>query len=121
MDWWLSLGSLAGVLLLAAVAHLLRLGSTDPLDEMTARRAAESDRPGLVVEAVALSMSRRAALVRARDGGLILVKRHGVHLATRLVAALPEVPASGASVMVDAGDRRFGGDRFDAEALARLA
>jgi len=79
-------GSLAAVLLLAAAAHLLRLGGDARIaDEAQAMAIAADADAGFDPVAAAVDRAGMAALVRGTDGRHMLIRRHGSMFATRIL------------------------------------
>ncbi|MBA2921141.1 hypothetical protein GON01_15720 [Sphingomonas sp. MAH-20] len=77
MSWTLLAGSLAGVLGLALVAKLLRLGGAELASEDEAMAIAEAERPGFVAVSAVLAEDRQSAVVTGTDGEQVRLRRHG--------------------------------------------
>jgi len=99
--------SVVGVLGLALVARLLRLGEAKIKSEEDACDRAEQLLAGFEARRAIVSRDGNAALV-AGNGTVALLKRHGAQVAARrYVPPLPltDVPEG---IRVDTGERRFG-------------
>ena len=107
MSIFLLLGSVLGVLGLAAAAYLLRLGGGE-LTEAEAGRMAEDALPGFVASEAVLSRDGRAALVLGAAGDAALLKLHGVHVAARRVVRPVRVERLEEGLRVESGERMFG-------------
>ena len=108
MKWTLWLGSLAGVLALAAIAWAIGLGRSDPLtaDEVTERLF--HDYGPLALRTLLLSQDGRAALAFAHDGRIFAVKAHGVGVASRELLRPLLATEEGDTLVIDPRDRPFG-------------
>jgi hypothetical protein len=107
MNWLQLAFSLAGVLGLAAVARLLRLGESRIGDAVQARRIAEDMLAGFEARRAIVSVDGNAAIV-AGNGTIAVLKRHGAHVAARrLLPPLALRPAV-EGVQVETGERLFG-------------
>jgi hypothetical protein len=104
---FLLLGSVLGVLGLAAAAYLLRLGGGE-LPEAEAGRMAEEALPGFVAREAVLSRDGRAALVLGGAGDAALLKLHGVHVAARKIVRPVRVERLEEGLRVESGERMFG-------------
>lgn len=79
-------GSLLAILALAWVAHRMKLGGDTRIrDEAHARELADDAICGFAAEEVALDRGRIGALLRDRQGRVMLIRRHGSHFAARLL------------------------------------
>ena len=108
MNWLLLGGSLVAIIALAATAHLLGLGKREPLtSDEAAERARFELAPASVVETF-VGDDAMAALVRMDDGRLLLVRRHGNALASRLLTPPLAIRETAAGVVVDPADPMFG-------------
>lgn len=109
MNWWSLAGSLAAILLLAAVAWRLRLGGDGRIETPEAAAdAADHQLSDFVTGSAVVGVDGLAALAVDRTGARVaVVKRHGARLAVREVgwAALRSTPDG---VLVETGERRFG-------------
>ena len=107
MNWLQLAGSLAGVLGLAGVARLLRLGESRIGDADQARRIAEDMLAGFEARRALVSGDGNAAIV-AGNGTIAVLKRHGAQVAARrLLPPLVLRPAV-EGVQVETGERLFG-------------
>lgn len=79
MSWLLLGGSLAGVLGLALIAHLLGLGGARLADEAEAMAIAEEERPGFRAVGAVLDDDGESATVSGEDGHSLRLRRHGAH------------------------------------------
>ena len=105
-------GSITGVLVLVLIAWWLGLGGGAIAGEAGACQAAEDSQFGFVAEAAIVSADGKAALVRGRDGTLLLLKVHGANLAARRLAPPLRVTAIEDGVLVATGERMFGDVRL---------
>lgn len=116
--------SLAAILILAGLAHWLRLGRDARIDSPEeAAAAAEAALAGFEVADVVLGADGAGALAVGVDGRLAAVKRHGARAAVRETSWAAVRPTTGGSI-VDTGERRFGTVMLagvDALDLRRLA
>jgi hypothetical protein len=119
MEWGLLAGSLAGVLLLAAVARLLGLGDGAIAGEAEACAAAADAVSGFLPQSALVSTDRRAALVLGADGGVVVLKQHGVHVAARRLARPLTASPDEHGVMIATGERMFGDVRLRLAAADR--
>ena len=112
MDWFVLGGSITGVLVLVLIARWLGLGGGAIGGEAEACQAAEDNQFGFVAETAIVSADGRAALVRGRDGTVLLLKVHGANLAARRLA--PPLPLTSVpdGVVVETGERMFGDVRL---------
>lgn len=107
MSWTQLAISLAGVLGLASVARLLRLGESRIGSDEDAKRIAEQALAGFIARGALVSRDGGAALV-AGNGAIAVLKRHGAQVAARrLLPPLALRPAV-EGVTVDTGERLFG-------------
>ena len=112
MDILILTGSIAGVVALVLVAWWLGLGGGAIGGEAEACQAAEDNQFGFVAEAAIVSVDGKAALVRGRDGTILLLKVHGANLAARKLAPPLRVTATEDGVVVATGERMFGNVRL---------
>ena len=108
MTYLILAGSIAGVLVLVLIAWWLGLGGGAIGGEAEACRAAEDSQFGFVAEAAIVAADGQAAVVRGRDGSVLLLKVHGAHLAARRLAPLLRFTPVPDGVMVATGERMFG-------------
>lgn len=107
MSWQQIAISIAGVLGLAAVARLMRLGESRIANADNAAERAEALLAGFVARRAIVSHDGNAALV-AGNGAIAILKRHGAHVAARRLIPplrLTEIPEG---VRVETGERLFG-------------
>ncbi|MCJ8156288.1 hypothetical protein [Sphingomonas sp. LaA6.9] len=84
MNWLLLAGSLAGVLGLAFVARLLGLGEEARIvNPEHALAVADEVDSGFEPVAVVVDRAGYAALLRDREGRLLLIRAHGAHFVGR--------------------------------------
>ena len=103
------LGSLAAILLLAAIARGFRLGPAPALkDESDARRAADEAVDGFAPLEIALDAQGRGAVMSDAQGRILLLRPHGTHFAGRLLTARAKAWVEGETLVVDTAERRFG-------------
>ena len=119
MNWLLLLGSVAGVIALAVIARMLRLGGVTIGGEGEARAFAELNHVDFEAEESFVSHDGAAALVRGRDGSFVLLKAHGAQIATRRVMPPLEAEATGEGVRIATGERMFGAVRLQLPPEAR--
>ncbi len=101
--------SLLAILLLAGLAHWLRLGGDVRIrDEDHARDIAREALFGFEAVAVALDRARIGALLRDGDGRQMLIRRHGVRFVGRLLSPGIEARLDQNFLTLGAGDRFFG-------------
>jgi hypothetical protein len=104
----LLLGSIFGVLGLAAAAYWLGLGGGGLPDAAEVARIAEEALPGFVAAETVLSGDGRAALVLGQAGDAALLKLHGTHVAARRLAPPIRVERAEPGLRVESGERMFG-------------
>ena len=109
MNWLQLGGSLAAILMLAAVAWWLRLGRDGRIGSPEeAADAADHALPGFVTAGAVVGADGMAALAVDRGGERVAVcKRHGARLAVREVG-WPALRSTEKGVVVETGERRFG-------------
>ena len=108
------LGSLAAILVLAAIARGFRLGPAPALkDESEARRAADEAVDGFAPLEIALDAQGRGAVLSDEQGRILLLRPHGTHFAGRLLTSRAAAHVEGESLVVDTAERRFGAARLD--------
>jgi hypothetical protein len=99
--------SIVGVLGLALVARLLRLGESRITGPDNAAERAEALLAGFIARRAIVSHDGNAALV-AGNGAIAVLKRHGAQVAARRLVPplkLTDIPEG---VRVDTGERQFG-------------
>ena len=104
----LLIGSILGVIGLAAIAYWLGLGGGAIADAEEARRIAEDALPGFEGSEAFLSADGRAALVFGRDGDVALLKQHGTQPAARRLDRPFEVQSLDDGLHVDSGEHMCG-------------
>ncbi|MGN6375709.1 MAG: hypothetical protein ACTHMG_09150 [Sphingomonas sp.] len=116
MNWLYLAGSLAAILILAALAWALKLGRAGneaAIEEPDmATEAAEQALAGFHALGALVGEDRASALVAGRSGRVAVIKRHGARLAVREVR-WGQVRATHDGLLVETGDRRFGAVRVD--------
>lgn len=108
MNWLVLAGSVAGVIGLAVIARMLRLGGVAISGEAEARAFAELNHVGFEAEEAFVSADGASALVRGRDGSFVLLKAHGAQMASRRAMAPLRIEATGEGVRIATGERMFG-------------
>jgi len=107
-------GSVAAVLLLTWLAHALGLGGDVRLrDEATARRLADNAITGFEPVSVTLDRGGIGALLRDAEGRVMLLRRHGVHFAARLLDSHTGVRLDRNFLTLSTDDRWFGAVTLD--------
>jgi len=108
MKLGLLLGSLLGVLALAALAKLIGLGRREPLTADEVARRLAYDYGPLALRTLLLSQDAKAALAFAHDGRVFVVKAHGVELASRELERPLLATEEQDTLIIDPRDRWFG-------------
>jgi len=108
MKWPLLLGSLVGVLALAALAWAIGLGRRDPLTADEVAERLEQDYGPLAIRTLFLSQDAKAALAFAHDGRVFAVKAHGVDMASRELQRPLLASEEQDTLIIDPRDRWFG-------------
>ncbi len=102
-------GSLIAIFLLAGLAKLLGLGGQPRLKTAEqVQQAASEVADGFVAESYALDTAGAGAILRDRQGVVMVIKRHGNQFAGRVLDARAAIAVSGQDVTVDPADARFG-------------
>jgi hypothetical protein len=104
----LLLGSVLGVLGLAAAAYVLGLGGGGLPDAAEVSRTAEEALPGFVARETMVSSDGRAALVLGEADDVALLKLHGVHVVVRRVGRPVRIERLDEGLRVESGERMFG-------------
>jgi len=114
-------GSIAAVLLLAAIAWKLGLGGDVRLrDEAEARRLGQAAIWGFDAVEVALDRAGIGALLRDAQGRVMLVRRHGVHFVARLIESDAGIRLDHNFLTISAGEPSFGAVTLDLGAKAQV-
>ena len=107
-------GSLAAILVLAWFARRLGLGGDPRLrDPEEARRLAEEALCGFEATDVAVDRAGIGALLRDRDGRVMLLRRHGARWAARLLDGHEGVRLDRTFLTVATAERSFGAITLD--------
>jgi hypothetical protein len=107
-------GSLAAILMLAAIAWKLRLGGDARLhDSDQARALAEDALCGFDAAEIAIDRAGMAALLRDSAGRVMLIRRHGAHWAARLLDGSAHARLDRNLLTVASGETRFGSVTLD--------
>jgi len=102
-------GSLAAVLLLAAMAWKLGLGGDVRIrNEDEARRLAREAIWGFEAAEVGLDRAGIGALLRDYTGRIMLLRRHGAHFAARLLDSHEGIRLDRNFLVISTGERAFG-------------
>ena len=102
-------GSLVAILALAFIAWKLKLGGDLRIrDGGHARELADEAVCGFDPTEVAIDRAGYAALLRDRDGRVLLLRRHGAHFAGRLLDSHAQSRLDRNFLTVGTSDRRFG-------------
>ena len=107
-------GSLLAILLIAWLAHRLKLGGDARIrSEEEARALAEEAMFGFQPVEVAIDRAGMGALLRDQAGRIMLLRRHGSHFAGRLIDSHVHIRLDRNSLTLATSDRRFGSVTFD--------
>lgn len=102
-------GSLIAIFALAGLAWKLGLGGDLRIrDEAQARELAEEAVCGFDAVEVAIDRSGHAALLRGRDGRVLLLRRHGAHFAARVLTDHTHARLDRQLLVVGTAEKRFG-------------
>ena len=114
-------GSLAAILLLAWLASRLQLGGDARLrDPDEARRLAEEAVDGFEAEAVGLDRAGIGALLRDRQGRVMLLRRHGARWVARLLDGHAGVRLDRNFLTIAPAEKGFGSLTLDLGAEAQV-
>lgn len=103
------LASLLAILVLAWIAHKLRLGGDARiLGEDQARALADAALCGFDPAEMAIDRAGIGAIFRDRQGRVLLVRRHGSHFAARQITSHAGVRLDGRFLTLSTDDRQFG-------------
>jgi hypothetical protein len=107
-------GSLLAVLLLWALAHTFGLGGDVRIrDEDHARRLAHEAEWGFDCVEVGLDRAGIGALIRDSQGRVMLLRRHGVHFAARLIESHQGIRLNQNFITIPPCGPRFAGLTLD--------
>lgn len=107
-------GSLVAILVLAWVAHRLRLGGDARIrSEDDARALADEAIHGFDPVEIAIDRAGMGALCRDRNGRVLLLRRHGSHFASRLLDSHAHARLNRSFLTLATSDRTFGSVTFD--------
>lgn len=115
MDFLIQLGgSLVAILMLAWIAHRLRLGGDARIrSEDEARALADEAIHGFDPVEIALDRAGMGALCRDAQGRVLLLRRHGSHFASRLLDSHAHARLDRGFLTLATSDRTFGSVTFD--------
>ena len=106
-------GSLIAILLLAALAVVLKLGGKPVLkDDAAIARAANEAEDGFETARCSLSRKGDAALARDANGRILAIKRHGNKFAGRVLTGSAQAREEVDALIVDPGEVQFGSVRL---------
>lgn len=107
-------GSLLAILVLAWIAHRLRLGGDTRIrSEGEARALADEAIHGFDPIDVAIDKAGMGALCRDAQGRVLLLRRHGSHFASRLLDSHAHARLDRGFLTLATSDRTFGSVTFD--------
>lgn len=107
-------GSLIAILVLAWIAHRLRLGGDVRIrSEDEARALADEAIHGFEPVEIAIDKAGMGALCRDDEGRVLLLRRHGSHWASRLLDSHAHTRLDHGFLTLATADRRFGSVTFD--------
>ena len=110
------LGSLAAILVLAALAWRLKLGPAPTLDtDEAAARAADEAVSGFDPVEIGRDAEGGGALLRDARGRILLLRPHGSHFAGRLLTSRASAWVDDKSLVVDTQEKRYGSARLSLE------
>ena len=116
-----SIGSLIAILLVHAFIRSRRLGEDVRIaSEAEARALAEQAHIGFAAVEVALDRARIGALLRGRDGEVMLVRRHGARFAARQLTSHAGVRLDQEFLTLSTDDPHFGSVTLDLGADAQV-
>ncbi|HEU4821345.1 MAG TPA: hypothetical protein VFS87_09330 [Qipengyuania sp.] len=115
MDFLIQLGgSLVAILMLAWIAHRLRLGGDARIrSEEDARVLAGEAIHGFDPVEIAIDKAGMGALCRDAQGRVLLLRRHGSHFASRLLDSHAHARLDQGFLTLATSDRTFGSVTFD--------
>lgn len=107
-------GSLVAILVLAGIAHRLKLGGDARIrSEDEARSLADEAIHGFEPVEIAIDRAGMGALCRDAQGRVLLLRRHGSHWASRLLDSHAHARLDRSFLTLATADRRFGSVTFD--------
>lgn len=107
-------GSLIAILVLAWIAHRLKLGGDARIrSEDEARALADEALHGFEPVDIAIDKAGMGALCRDAEGRVMLLRRHGSHWASRLLDSHAHARLDRTFLTLATSDRRFGSVTFD--------
>ena len=107
-------GSLVAILVLAWIAHRLRLGGDARIrSEEEARALADEAIQGFAPVEIAIDRAGMGALCRDGAGRVLLLRRHGSHWASRLLDSHAHARLDRSLLTLATADRLFGSVTFD--------
>ncbi len=107
-------GSLVAILVLAWLAHRLRLGGDARIrSEEEARALADEALHGFEPVEIAIDKAGMGALCRDAAGRVLLLRRHGSHFASRLLDSHAHTRLDRSFLTLATSDRSFGSITFD--------
>lgn len=102
-------GSLLAIFALAGLAWKLGLGGDLRIrDEAHARELAEEAVCGFDAQETAVDRSGHAALLRGGDGRVLLLRRHGAHMAARVLTDHAHARLDRELLVIGTAERLFG-------------
>lgn len=114
-------GSLLAILALAWAAHRMNLGGDTRIrDDAHARALADDAICGFVAEDVVIDRGRIGALLRDKDGRVMLLRRHGSHFAARLLDGHTNTRLDRNFLTLATREKRFGSVTLDLGDAAQL-
>lgn len=107
-------GSLIAILVLAWIAHRLKLGGDSRIrSEDEARALADEAIHGFEPTEIAIDKAGMGALCRDAEGRVMLLRRHGSHWASRLLDSHAHARLDRTFLTLATADKRFGSVTFD--------
>ena len=107
-------GSLIAILVLAWIAHRLKLGGDARIrSEDEARALADEAIHGFAPVEIAIDRAGMGALCRDAQGRVLLRRRHGSHWASRLIDSHAHTRLDRSFLTLATADRHFGSVTFD--------
>jgi len=105
---WQLIGSVIGVLAIAALVWYLGLGQAKLTDAAQAQRLAEDMVSGFKAGEVILSDDNEAALIFGEDNSFVLLKRHGAKFAARRLKPPLKFTQNDKHIEIDSGEITYG-------------